>query len=112
VLVSERLRELTNNCSDSLCIVTSLYQIKTKQQKFADVSTFLKEFHIRIRHFFAKMEAEKLKVDHDLMNPDFEGYKLSLESVPCFATSLEKDLKVRSCGEEQVSILKVLSFRH
>lgn len=48
------------------------------------------------------MEKVALKPDHHLMDPDFEGYKLSLDPVPVYRTSLESSLELRLANEEQV----------
>lgn len=45
-----------------------------------------------------------MKVDKSLMNPEFEGYKLSLDSVPCYTTELNEILKLRSLSDDQVRI--------
>ena len=48
------------------------------------------------------MEKVALKPDHLLMDPDFEGYKLSLDPVPVHSTKLESPLEVRNAGDDQV----------
>ena len=49
-----------------------------------------------------RMEKVALKPDHRLMDPDFEGYKLSLDPVPVHSTKLESPLEVRNAGDDQV----------
>ena len=44
-----------------------------------------------------------MKVERSLMNPEFEGYKLSLDSVPCYKTNLDESLTPRCLGDDQVS---------
>lgn len=48
------------------------------------------------------MEKVSLKPDHLLMDPDFEGYKLSLEALSVRSTPLETPIMIKCPGEEQV----------
>ena len=48
------------------------------------------------------MEKVALKPDHQLMDPDFEGYKLSLDSVPIYQQKLDSPLEVRTASDDQV----------
>ena len=55
------------------------------------------------------MEKVALKPDHVLMDPDFEGYKLSLDPVPVHQSKLESPIHVRPTNEDQV--LKVFRLQ-
>ena len=46
----------------------------------------------------------KMKVEKSLMNPDFEGYKLSLENIATFTRKLPEQIKPHSLGDDQVMI--------
>ena len=50
---------------------------------------------------------EAMKVEKSLMNPDFEGYKLSLENVATYAKKLPEVLKPHSPSDEQVSLISI-----
>ncbi len=50
------------------------------------------------------MEKVALKTDHQLMDPDFEGYKLSLDSVPIYQQKLDSPLEVRTANDDQVKV--------
>ena len=43
-----------------------------------------------------------MKVERSLMNPEFEGYKLSLENIATFVTKFPDVLKPHSLGDDQV----------
>ena len=45
-----------------------------------------------------------MKVERSLMNPDFEGYKLSLENIATFVTKFPEVFKPHSLGDDQVHI--------
>ena len=53
------------------------------------------------------MEKVPLKTDHELMNPEFEGYKLSLDTIPTYQGDFDRKLGVRLLNEEQYSYLHV-----
>ncbi|ESO91066.1 hypothetical protein LOTGIDRAFT_122249 [Lottia gigantea] len=46
-----------------------------------------------------------LKVDRELLDPDFDGYKLSLDPLPVYSTSLDKDVDFAKLTEKQFSYL-------
>lgn len=46
---------------------------------------------------------DTMKVEKSLMNPDFEGYKLSLENIATFVKKLPESLKPHSPSDEQYS---------
>lgn len=56
------------------------------------------------------MEKVPLKPDHLLMDPDFEGYKLSLEPVPVRKTKIQGTLEPRSPSDDQFSFLHAKLF--
>ena len=58
-----------------------------------------------------EMEKVALKPDHKLMDPDFEGYKLSLDSVPVHHTKLDSSLEVRNHSDDQVIFLHQMYFQ-
>ena len=49
---------------------------------------------------------DTMKVEKSLMNPDFEGYKLSLENIATFVKKLPESLKSHSPSDEQVNDFK------
>lgn len=49
------------------------------------------------------MENISLKPDHLLMDPDFEGYKLSLEALSIRSTPLQTSIVVKSPNDDQVN---------
>ena len=49
---------------------------------------------------------DTMKVEKSLMNPDFEGYKLSLENIATFVKKLPESLKPHSPSDEQVNDYK------
>ena len=49
-----------------------------------------------------------MNVERDLIDADFEGYKLSLDSVPCFMTKLPNLIKPRLPNDEQVSYFLII----
>ena len=46
-----------------------------------------------------------LKHDRSLVDPQFESYKLSLDSAPCVTKKLAKKALVRTCSEDQYSFI-------
>jgi len=58
-----------------------------------------------------EMEKVALKPDHKLMDPDFEGYKLSLDSVPVHHTKLDSSLEVRNHSDDQVIFYSRCTFK-
>ena len=52
---------------------------------------------------------DTMKVEKSLMNPDFEGYKLSLENIATFVKKLPESVKPHSPSDEQVNDYKCLN---
>lgn len=52
----------------------------------------------------------ELRVDHNLVDKNFEGYKLSLDTVPVFRHNHTKDVFRAKPGEDQFSLLHVKLF--
>jgi len=51
-----------------------------------------------------------LQVEKSLMNPDFEGYKLSLESIATFTKKFPEPVKPHSLGDDQYSYVHAKLF--
>ena len=45
-----------------------------------------------------------MKVNRELIDADFEGYKLSLDNVPTYSTTFSKPLQQVTPAEDQVSL--------
>ncbi|XP_014786647.1 nudC domain-containing protein 1 [Octopus bimaculoides] len=48
-------------------------------------------------------DADELKVQSDLLNPNFDGYKLSLEPLPTYKINLETEIDVATLTDKQFS---------
>ena len=53
-----------------------------------------------------------MKVNRELIDADFEGYKLSLDTIPTYSTQFPAPLQIPTPADEQVSslFLRVQSF--
>ena len=51
-----------------------------------------------------------LRPDRSLLNPNFDGYKLSLDKVPSFSAALPSKLRSRAASEDQFSFLHAKLF--
>lgn len=58
------------------------------------------------------MQKVDLKPNRDLLSPDFDGYKLSLDSQPTFSGSLPNCLELRCASEDQYSYHHAKIFGH
>ena len=46
-----------------------------------------------------------MKVNRELIDADFEGYKLSLDTIPTYSTQFPAPLQIPTPADEQVSAL-------
>ena len=46
-----------------------------------------------------------MKVNRELIDAEFEGYKLSLDAIPTYSLSFPEPLEIPSPADEQVSLL-------
>lgn len=51
------------------------------------------------------MESVPMKVNRELIDAEFEGYKLSLDAIPTYSLSFPEPLEIPSPADEQVSLL-------
>ena len=45
----------------------------------------------------------EMKVERSLLDANFEGYKLHLDSIPCFKKDYDSSLSAKSLAEDQFS---------
>ena len=53
----------------------------------------------------------EMEVQKVLMNPEFEGYKLSLDNVPCFMTEISESMRPQSLADDQVMCRRCIFLR-
>lgn len=58
----------------------------------------------------ADMHVADLKVQSDLLDPSFDGYKLSLEPLPTYKSDLVNDLDIASLTDKQYSYQHIKAF--
>ena len=56
------------------------------------------------------MATVDMKVERDLLDSNFEGYKLSLDSIPCYKTELETKLHSKTLSDDQFSFFHAKLF--
>ena len=51
-----------------------------------------------------------MKVNRELIDADFEGYKLSLDTIPTYSTQFPAPLQIPTPADEQVSAVCTVHF--